>query len=112
VTGARTIVNPNAPAQPWLTTWLVIKDPVDFGDLSKFTLSLPGAVMCARPSQAAAGAPDGYASMSFTTAGEPGAHPRHQAFVLAAGKWLKDQKVPYSWRTGDGPWREAGGTAR
>lgn len=104
MTQARTTVNPHAPAQPWLTTWLIVKDPVDFADLSKFTLSLSGAVMCAQPPRTLAGAPDGHASMSFTTTDKPGERPRHQAFVLAAGKWLNEQKVPYAWRTGDGPW--------
>lgn len=108
MTQTRTTVNPNAPAQPWLTTWVIVKDLVDFGDLSKFTLSLPGAVMCAQPPEAPAGAPDGYASVSFTTTDKPGERPRHQAFVLAAGKWLNGHEAPYAWRTGDGSWHAVG----
>lgn len=90
-----------------VTTWLVVKDPVDFGDLSKFTLSLPGAVMCARPSQAGSGAPGGYASMSFTTtaAGEQREHTR---FVAAAGKWLSERGASIAWQYPGGEWHHAG----
>jgi hypothetical protein len=113
VTQTRTTVNPDAPAQPWLTTWLVIREPVG-NPAAMHDLGLKlGAVTADPPrTQAVPGAPDGYASMSFTTTDQPGARPRHQAFVLAAGKWLNEQKAPYAWRTGDGSWHAVGGTAR
>lgn len=106
MTATQTTMNPHAPGQPALTTWLVIREPVD-DPAAMHTLGLKLGAITAHPPQRQA-ALDGYASMSFTTTDEPGARPRHQAFVLAAGKWLNDQKAPYAWRTGNGSWHAVG----
>lgn len=103
------VINPRAPKPPYATTWIVVQDPVDFGDLSQFTLSLGGAVMCTQPARAPEGAPGGHASMSFTTTDSPSARPEHGAFAAVAGAWLAAQGASYAWQHPGGDWQHSGG---
>jgi hypothetical protein len=92
------------------TTWLIVKDPVDSADLSRFALNLHGAVTVAEPPAELAaslpGAPAGVASLSFSTRGT--ARGQHEVFAEAAGKWLDARGARYAFRYPGGDWQHAG----
>lgn len=102
------VINPRAPEPPYATTWIVVKEAVDFADLSAFTLSLGGAVMCAQPAKAPEGAPGGHASVSFTTTDSPSARPGHTRFARAACEWLEARGASYAWQYPGGRWQHSG----
>lgn len=90
------------------TTWLIVKDEVDSGDLSRFALNLHGAVTCAEPPPRLKGAPRGTASLSFSTRKPFTPGGEHTVFAEAAGEWIAARGSRYAWQYPGGQWQHSG----